>query len=257
MTRQSREEAKDSLDEEDHIGGGAGPFSCPLVSARVRSALERSSGATHPKMSATVRKVVDLWEAGEKVLVFAFYRRTCRALRIHISQEIERRMFAAAQRRLGEAGREADRQEIERLLEGIQKRFVDDPKSPGRKALDRALAGIIDGSRKALDAVGMSEDQRDLLTDVDAPLPSGDDDPGSVLSDRRTRGPRACRSGRKALDQPMHPEHRGGRSSTDSSTFWSNALRRNAGRILEAARRTQTGGIRVEDGEEDDLRIRP
>lgn len=108
----------------------------------------------------------DLWEAGEKVLVFAFYRRTCRALRIHISQDIERRTFAAAQRRLGEAGREADRQAIERLLEGIQKRFVDDPKSPGRKALDRALAGIIEGHAKELDAVDISGDQRDLLTDV-------------------------------------------------------------------------------------------
>jgi len=129
-------------------------------------ALERVSGATHPKMFATVRKVVDLWEAGEKVLVFAFYRQTCRVLRIHISQEIEWRIFAAAQKRLGSAGREAGGREIERLLRGIQKRFVDDLKSSGRKALDRALHEIVAGHAAALDAADVSEDQREKLTDV-------------------------------------------------------------------------------------------
>ena len=57
-------------------------------------ALDQTRGATHPKMMATVRKAVDLWESGEKVLVFAFYRHTCRALRLHISDEIERRVLA-------------------------------------------------------------------------------------------------------------------------------------------------------------------
>ena len=37
------------------------------------------SGAVHPKVHATVQKAVDLWEDGEMVLVFAFYRHTCRA----------------------------------------------------------------------------------------------------------------------------------------------------------------------------------
>lgn len=55
-------------------------------------ALEHSSGAIHPKVHATVEKVVDLWEAGEKVLVFAFYRYSCRALRAHISRKIEQRL---------------------------------------------------------------------------------------------------------------------------------------------------------------------
>ena len=39
-----------------------------------------------------MRTAVDLWEQGEKVLVFAFYIQTCRALRFHISREIERRL---------------------------------------------------------------------------------------------------------------------------------------------------------------------
>ena len=253
LTRQNREGAKDSLDEEDSRQETAPDLSQARWYLReFDQALERTSGATHPKMSATVKKVVDLWEAGEKVLVFAFYRRTCRALRIHISQEIERRISAAAQRRLGEAGREADTQAIERLLEGIQNRFVDDPKSPGRKALDKALATIIGGHAKALDAVDMSEDQRDLLTDVMRrflrvtttlvrcfPIEElADLKPAEVVG--------------KALDQ-----------ADGSGTSWRqkfdgfiaflvecSAEERKA--YLEAARRTQTGGIRVEEGEEDD-----
>lgn len=58
-------------------------------------ALERHSGSAHPKMTSTVRRVVDLWEAGEKVLVFAFYRHTCGALRRHISDEDKTRLTMA------------------------------------------------------------------------------------------------------------------------------------------------------------------
>src|SRR5207244_828363 len=86
-------------------------------------ALERCSGSTHPKVSSTVRKVVDLWESGEKVLVFAFYRRTCRALRVHISQEIERRLMVTANSRLKTvAGSAVD---IDTFLGRIQRRYFD------------------------------------------------------------------------------------------------------------------------------------
>ena len=97
-TRQNRDPEKDEQDELappqtdlSHAGWYLGEFDL---------ALARCSGSTHPKIHTTIRKVVDLWEAGEKVLVFAFYRRTCRALRIHISNEIERRIMSAGQRRL-------------------------------------------------------------------------------------------------------------------------------------------------------------
>ena len=43
----------------------------------------------HPKISATVDRVVRLWLAGEKVLVFCHYRATGRALRRHISQRLQ------------------------------------------------------------------------------------------------------------------------------------------------------------------------
>jgi hypothetical protein len=75
-TRQSRALEKDEQDELvetkadlSHAGWYLNEFDL---------ALARSSGSTHPKVHATILKVVDLWEAGEKVLVFAFYRRTCR-----------------------------------------------------------------------------------------------------------------------------------------------------------------------------------
>src|SRR6185295_17194007 len=90
-------------------------------------ALESTQGASHPKVHSTVQKAVDLWESGEKVLVFAFYRHTCRALRVHISREIERRLSSAF---------EAD-------VENVQKRFFDDSRSPGGKAMDETLRTIV------------------------------------------------------------------------------------------------------------------
>jgi ERCC4-related helicase len=49
----------------------------PKDSQSVRSA--------HPKISATAERAVQLWRAGEKVLIFCHYRATGRALRQHIS----------------------------------------------------------------------------------------------------------------------------------------------------------------------------
>jgi hypothetical protein len=43
----------------------------------------------HPKLRSVVRRAVDLWLSGEKVLVFCFYRQTAIALRDHIKREVE------------------------------------------------------------------------------------------------------------------------------------------------------------------------
>jgi hypothetical protein len=102
-------------------------------------AISRYSGAVHPKVRATVQKAVDLWETGEKVLVFAFYRHTCRALRIHISNEVEKRMMSHARRRLAGAGLPNDDESIGKRIDSIHNRFFDAPNAPGRQALDRAL----------------------------------------------------------------------------------------------------------------------
>ena len=131
--------------------------------AEFDGALRRISGAAHPKMSATVSRAVDLWEAGEKVLVFAFYRHTCRALRIHISDEIERRIALRARKTLMEAGHDSSDDVVERLVERIQNRFFDDSNGRGRKVLDRALKKILEQHSDLLDAVHLSVEQRESL----------------------------------------------------------------------------------------------
>jgi len=162
-TRENRAAERDDLDDE--------PTQADLTHAawylsEFDVALQRCSGNVHPKIAATVQKVVDLWQAGEKVLVFAFYRYTCRALRIHISHEIQRRLNTLAKRRFAGAGRPIEDGEIERVLESVQKRYFDDTKSPARKALDRALHAILDRRQEDLVATGVGRDQQERLAEV-------------------------------------------------------------------------------------------
>lgn len=126
-------------------------------------ALERCTGLTHPKIHATVSAAVDLWEAGEKVLVFAFYRKTCRALRIHISREIERRLRSIAEKRLGGVGAPIGADAIDQLISRIQQRYFDNAESPGRRALDAALREIVERHESALEHSGLVGAQREQL----------------------------------------------------------------------------------------------
>ena len=113
-----------------------------------------------------VRKVVDLWEAGEKILVFAFYRQTCAALRIHISEEITQRTVELAQRHLIAAGRSIVGEEVDRILGRIQDRYFDSLEVRGRRALDRALRSIVDRRRSDLIAMGVQEQDLAQIVDV-------------------------------------------------------------------------------------------
>jgi hypothetical protein len=54
----------------------------------------------HPKMAATAERAVQLWRAGEKVLVFCHYRATGRALRQHISSLLDEEIGRLAQEKL-------------------------------------------------------------------------------------------------------------------------------------------------------------
>ncbi len=69
-----------------------------IIPSRDASRQER---LLHPKVSATVTRAVDLWSGGEKVLVFCFYRETCRALYEHIREEINSRTLQIASQKLG------------------------------------------------------------------------------------------------------------------------------------------------------------
>jgi ERCC4-related helicase len=130
-------------------------------------ALQSATGATHPKIAATVQRVVDLWEQGEKVLVFAFYRQTCRALRLHISNEVEKRSYAVARRRLAAAGQSGTTNEdVDELVSRIQRSFFDDAKTTGRQELDEALSQIVDKKLTQSRGGVISIAERDELVDI-------------------------------------------------------------------------------------------
>ncbi len=66
---------------------------------RIATALPTSDvagWASHPKVAATVKRVLELWCAGEKTLVFCFYVETGRALRAHISRALRDEIVARA-----------------------------------------------------------------------------------------------------------------------------------------------------------------
>ena len=130
------------------------------------TALEQCTGSIHPKVAATVQKAVDLWETGEKVLVFAFYRQTCAALRIHISTEMEKRTTALARRRLAEAEEPIKAADIGRVLHRVQNRYFDDRDAPGRRELDRILEAIVDRRRNRLLAGGVQGSSLTRIVDV-------------------------------------------------------------------------------------------
>jgi ERCC4-related helicase len=250
FTRQSRRVEKDDQEE-------SAPLTLDLAHAQwylseFDSTLEKCSGSAHPKVHATVRKVVDLWETGEKVLVFAFYRQTCRALRIHISDEIQRRLIQRAQTRLRETGVESDPESIERLVERIQKRFFDDLKTPGRKAVDAALGIMVKQYPKSLATDEVSQDQREMLIEVMRrflrvkttlircfPLAELDSLAPELAVDRTLSfNDESGISWQQKFQTFIDFITK--QCSTEERRFY-----------LEAASRTQTGGIRVE-GEESD-----
>jgi ERCC4-related helicase len=250
-TRQSRKEAKDGLD--DGLQKAVDLSHAGWYLEEFDRALKSCSSAAHPKVDATVRKVVDLWEAGEKVLVFAFYRYTVRSLRIHISREIDRRIMTAGRQRLQSAGRAATDGELEELLDRIQRRFFDDVDSPGRRAVDAALGEIMQAHQKIIEKTRMTPAQREDLTHIMRrflrvpttlvryfPLAELD----AITPDHAVQRTLECADGSglswlqklggfiEFLTERCSPEERE--------------------LYLEAAGRTQTGGIRVEGDAEDD-----
>jgi len=85
---------------------------------------QRAERMSHPKISATVERVVHLWLGGEKVLVFCFYIQTARALFEHIKEEIERSYIEIAGKKLGLDARQHT-QEIQNWLARIVHRLSD------------------------------------------------------------------------------------------------------------------------------------
>ena len=57
---------------------------------------------SHPKITATTKKVIELWTKGEKVLVFCHYIETGRALRLSISRALAAKVRELAQEKMPE-----------------------------------------------------------------------------------------------------------------------------------------------------------
>jgi ERCC4-related helicase len=98
-----------------------------------------TSSSGHPKIAATVRCAADLWEHGEKVLIFCFFIQTARALRVHLSNEIERRMVARAGDLLGVGtGDDEGKRKVWKTLEQISERC-----SRKKSPFHRVLQGFV------------------------------------------------------------------------------------------------------------------
>lgn len=121
---------------------------------RLQEALPSPSAyARHPKMAALVSRIVELWAAGEKVVVFCHFRRTGRALVRHISAAIDARLWADVQRKSGLPEGEA-RKRLEVLSDAF------DDGRPLRAVLDKFV-------REQLQAAPLlAEADRDRVADI-------------------------------------------------------------------------------------------
>ena len=96
-----------------------------------------SAEAGHPKVDATVRRVVDAWRQGEKVVVFCHYIATGRILRQRISEAIRFEL-----RTLGAQKMACRPDEVEPQLDLLGKRFFDED-SPVRRACDVQASNLL------------------------------------------------------------------------------------------------------------------
>jgi ERCC4-related helicase len=99
--------------------------------------LRSKSSAAHPKVAATIDKVVDIWRRGEKLLVFCHYIATGRILRQRISEAVKTEII-----RLGASKLDCPEEEVWTRLEAIGKRFFDQD-SPLRRACDDQASAIV------------------------------------------------------------------------------------------------------------------
>jgi hypothetical protein len=95
-----------------------------------------------------VDRTIDLWLAGEKILVFCFYIQTAHALYEHLSQEINKRIIEIAGRKLGlDEGGYAD--EVQGWLARIIRR-LSHAESPFHREIRSLLGGTLDKPGRAI-----------------------------------------------------------------------------------------------------------
>lgn len=107
--------------------------------------------AAHPKIAATARRVLALWRAGEKVVVFCHYVATGRVLRQVISRLIRDEIIQTGTSKLG-----CSADEVIVKLDHLGKRFFDID-SPARRACNEELGMLLKSYS------GLSEHRDDLV----------------------------------------------------------------------------------------------
>lgn len=142
----TRDDRRDVRDDQEELESDAdAPVIVPLewYEEQIAKLIPQKSKTrecfTHPKVRAVVERAVRLWLTGEKVLIFAFYSQTVKALRDHLRREVDRQVAELARSRLAEQS--AD--ESHAMLVRVSNRFGDED-SPFHKRLaellDTALA---------------------------------------------------------------------------------------------------------------------
>ena len=81
---------------------------------------------------------MQLWETGEKVVIFCHYRATGRALRLHVSSALHRRFLALGATKLSTADEASVQAELDRLGERLL-----DQESPVRRKVERSIRDIV------------------------------------------------------------------------------------------------------------------
>lgn len=114
---------------------------------------DESAFAEHPKVAAVARRVAELWERGEKVVVFCHYRVTGRALVKHISRTIDARLWSNASRGLGRTIAE-----LRELAHAWNESFEEG--RPLARTLHHHIDTILD------DHGGVDEDERERIRDT-------------------------------------------------------------------------------------------
>jgi hypothetical protein len=91
----------------------------------------------HPKLAPVVERVVSLWTAGEKVVVFCFYRETAKALRFHVGRKVEEVILRLAAEKLG-LDPERDAPRLRDWFARVGRRLAD-ADSPFHEVIDQTL----------------------------------------------------------------------------------------------------------------------
>lgn len=110
----------------------------------------------HPKLRAVVNRAIQLWESGEKVLVFCFYPQTAKALRDHLRSQLDAAIATLVINRLKPAvTTEPDAHEF---LARVGRRFAD-AESPFAKQIAKMLSEKMD----ALELTFRPEDRTSIV----------------------------------------------------------------------------------------------